>query len=177
MHFRQADPGPRPTPLGLVLVVALALAAYAAARAQAHHAGPAALLPEVDAPPDTALAQRLARAEARWEARGPSSYVLRYQVSCFCPPKPVIRVTVRGGIVSVLEEGSVVGDLPRPLTAGLTVPQLFGEVRRQLADTGWTVFAEFDSTLGHPLTVSGSSRTVADIGSGIRVLSLEPVAD
>ncbi|MBP6669712.1 MAG: hypothetical protein KA180_09730 [Gemmatimonadales bacterium] len=177
MHYHQADPGPRPTPLGLVVVVALALSAYAAARAQAHQARPAALRPEVDALPDTALARRLEQAAGRWEARGPAGYVLRYQVSCFCPPQPVIRVTVRGGVVSVLEEGTAVGDLPRPLTAGRTVPQLFGEARRQLADTGWTVVAEFDSVLGYPRLVSGSSRTMADVGSAIRVLSLEPVAD
>lgn len=37
--------------------------------------------------------------------------------------------------------------------------------------------AEFDSVLGYPRLVSGSSRTMADVGSAIRVLSLEPVAD
>lgn len=177
MHFRQADPGPRPTPLGLAVVVVLALAAYAAARAQAHRTRPATLTPGVDTPPDTALARRLDQAEGRWDAQGLSGYVLRYQVSCFCPPQPVIRVTVRGRTVLVVEEGTAVGDLPRPLTAGLTVPQLFGEARRQLADTGWTVVAEFDSALGYPRLVSGSSRTMADVGSAIRVLSLEPVAD
>ena len=177
MHFHQADPGPRPSPLGPVLVVALAVLAYAAARTQAHHARPVSSLPEVEAAPDTALGRRLAEAEARWRAHGPPGYVLRYRVSCFCPPKPVIRVTVRGQVVSVLEEATVVGDLPRPLTAGLTVPQLFGESRRQLADTGWTVLAEFDSALGYPRLVSGSSRTMTDAGSAIQVLSLEPIPD
>ena len=120
--------------------------------------------------------QQLAAAELRWNLRGPTNYKLRVRVTCFCPPRPILRVSVRGGVTTAaLDSAASPGNEQATSPSPYTVPALFAEIRQLQVDTNWAVEATYDSVLGYPLTVSTSHRRITDIGHGIQVLSLDPI--
>ena len=100
----------------------------------------------------------LARAEARWAARGFENYVIEERQACFCPAEVTqwARVEVLSGKVdrvTVVESGV---EVPAAQRGGFpTVEQVFRTIRTG-STQDWVndVVADFDPQLGFPTLVS-----------------------
>jgi hypothetical protein len=121
----------------------------------------------------------LARARARWEARGPDSYAVTQSRVCFCPSPFQWTVVVVGGepsfVTSVIDVGS--SEDPRAMDAqalesSLSVEQAFDWIEDRVR-TADRLDVSFDEQLGFPTHIyyDGSlqaaddeiERTFADI--------------
>lgn len=95
----------------------------------------------------------LSAAEARWKARTPAAYEMRYSVICFCGPdtRGPWNVTVEDGRVT-----RVAGDVAtaRVPDSPLTVERLFDEIRAAHDNPQASVTATYDPTDGHPVQVN-----------------------
>jgi hypothetical protein len=121
---------------------------------------------------------RLAAAEQQWREHGPANYELIIRETCFCPTRPLLRVTVHGsglGTELVPPESGSAAETGQPASP-YSVPTLFAEIRQTLADTDWVIDVSYDSVLGYPKSLSTSHRRITDIGHGVQVLSLTPLS-
>ena len=57
-----------------------------------------------------------------------------------------------------------------------SVPKLFAEVRKTVADTAWSIHARFDSTYGFPNFISTDHRRISDAGYSAMVEAFEILA-
>jgi hypothetical protein len=89
---------------------------------------------------------QLAQKRALWNHQHLRSYAYRLQISCFCPDRQPVTITVRNG---VSHGGSGFG-------AQLsTVPKLFGTIQRALSSpTGRVAAVHYDLTRGFPRSAS-----------------------
>ena len=119
------------------------------------------------------LRRELPRREAQWAAHRIGAYRLAVRVSCFCPAPPLAVVTVRGDSTTVRNA------LGQPLSEretrwlAFSVNKLFDEVRKTVADTGWSIHARFDSTYGFPNSISTDHRRITDAGYSAMVEAFE----
>ena len=122
------------------------------------------------------LRRELPQREAQWTAHNISAYRIAVRIGCYCPTPPVAVVTVRG------DSTQVHNALDQPLSElhtqwlAFTVPKLFAELRRALADTGFHVRARFDSTYGFPDFLELSDRGDSHAGYHAHVEAFEILA-
>jgi hypothetical protein len=118
----------------------------------------AAPLAACESPLSLSELRALARAEARWAARGFENYAIEERQSCFCPPEVLqwSRVEVVSGNVdrvTTLETGVEVPAAQRGQFR--TVEQVFRTIRTgHTQDWVKDVVVEFDPQLGFPTLVS-----------------------
>jgi hypothetical protein len=108
---------------------------------------------------------RLAKAQALWQAKGPASYTMMQGWGCFCPSGDY-RVTVVDGKVThaVTEKGE---DTPQ---RGATVDHLYEQLAKQEVAT-YTL--RYDSALGYPTAISADPIVNAiDDEYGLRITDL-----
>lgn len=114
----------------------------------------------------------LEAAQARWAEQGPASYELTYQALCFCP-EIVQTVTVRDGELVDVVTGP---DGPTQIE-GMTVDDLFAQLRTAITGGAHEVRASYDDELGHPVEYwIDEDPMIADEEHGVAVRSLEPLA-
>ena len=113
----------------------------------------------------------LARAEARWKARGFADYRYEMKGSCFCPAEinRWTRVTVRQGRVVAAEPVEPDSTLPvSNLNLWEPIDSLFGRLRQFARDKSLQrnysdIVVEFDPILGFPTLVDWQSKpSIAD---------------
>ena len=117
----------------------------------------------------------LAAARARWEARGPSSYLYEYRNVCYCLWAQV-RVTVSEGAVASVEwlAGEPGSESSAP--EGYTVEELFARIEAALDGKPHRADAEYDPVLGYPLAASfDPDQHVVDEQWGFVVEEFQPV--
>jgi hypothetical protein len=94
--------------------------------------------------PSTALA----RAEARWQARGPKSYRFGIMLTCECFPKGM-NFRVVGGQPQ-LPPGADSASQRFHDSFG-TIERLFARIRRAITDGGHRIDVKYDAELGYPI--------------------------
>ncbi|MEO7664038.1 MAG: DUF6174 domain-containing protein [Candidatus Limnocylindrales bacterium] len=110
-----------------------------------------ALLPGASPPSELSEVQRHA---ATWAAKGPASYSMTVQRSCFCPPEssgPFTVVVRDGAVASVTFDGKpiAVGGLRGvPITIPAVFDLLAAQPKTAKVSIGW------DEQLGFPLSFS-----------------------
>lgn len=101
--------------------------------------------------PLDAAGEKLAAAEARWNASGPRDYTFDVQRLCFCPSVPVVRVVVRGGVPVSAVDGSTGAAVDTAQFRDLlTVNRVFALLRRVLDGRPAKFDVEYDAQLGYP---------------------------
>jgi hypothetical protein len=101
----------------------------------------------------SALREELPQREAQWASHGITAYRLAVRVRYHDRSPPLAVVTVRGD--STLVQNALAQPLSPYHTKrlGFTVPKLFDEVRRALADTSYFIYVRFDPTYGFPTVI------------------------
>ena len=99
---------------------------------------------------------RLTTARRRWLTQGPYSYNYEVRRDCFCPNAGRwARVEVEEGRVAAavwLDSGSAVE--PQWLAALPTVPTLFDDIERAIAQHAVLLETRYDPTDGHPIRIN-----------------------
>ena len=101
----------------------------------------------------SAVREELLQREAQWASHAITAYRLAIRIRYDQRSPPLAVVTVRGD--STLVQNA----LAQPLAPhyaeelALTVPKLFDQIRRGVADTSYRIYVRFDSTYGFPTVV------------------------
>ena len=100
-----------------------------------------------------ALREELPQREAQWTSHAITAYRLAIRVRYADRSAPMAVVTVRDD--STLVQNALAQPLSGYWTESLafTVPKLFDEVRRAVADTSYFIYVRFDPTYGFPRVI------------------------
>jgi hypothetical protein len=101
----------------------------------------------------SAVREELPQREAQWASHAITAYRLAIRVRYDERSPPLAVVTVRGD--STLVQNALAQPLSADFTEWLafTVPKLFDEVRRAVADTSYFIYVRFDPTYGFPTVI------------------------
>jgi hypothetical protein len=120
-----------------------------------------------------ALREELPQREAQWTSHAISAYRLAIRVRYDERSAPLAVVTVRGD--STLVQNALAQPLSGYWTESLafTVPKLFDEVRRAVADTSYFIYVRFDPTYGFPTVIQMNDRDTWHTGYNAVVEAFE----
>lgn len=122
------------------------------------------------------LAHRLEKAEARWAANGPATYVMTIQRYCYCSTIEPHQVTVVNGVVTDVREVGAADPLPENEWQWYpSVPALFAIAHEAIDAPAAELTLDFHDTLGYAVEVAIDwDWRVADEEVTFRVLSFIP---
>jgi len=132
----------------VAVVVALMLAPMNTAQAQENTSPPQrpVTIAQIDA------------AQALWDANGPDAYQYSGQVTAFFLTPSAVYTVEDGDVNRIIHPG----DLPNPISSGLTIDGHLALIRSAVED-GHDVYASFDAADGHPERYS-----ITNVINGVR---------
>jgi hypothetical protein len=125
---------------------------------------------------------RLARAQARWDARPFADYSYETRRLCFCPVEITrwTRVSVRNGVVVAADPVEPDPGVPiMTLSWWTTIDSLFDDLFRSMTESSSyleSIEAEYDPELGFPTSIEYTAKSnIADGSSSISVRNVRPL--
>lgn len=143
--------------------------------------------------PDPKMPQIKRRYEAnlkKWQAKKLKNYTFTMQRSCFCLPEyttPMFVTVQDGKVVSAVTESLIAvpvspnGNEADPVMVdvtqrGMTVDQLFNEVKQSIDNNAASIDVKYDSTWGYPRSISiDLDKRMADEEFALISSSLKPI--
>lgn len=88
-------------------------------------------------------------AEVLWDANGPDAYQYSGRFFTFFDTPTAVYTVEKGSVTRITHPG----DVPNPISSGLTIDDMFDDIRNALIN-GHVAFGQFDPADGHPTTYS-----------------------